>query len=279
MSSKHQLNWLGYCITLSVPEKSLAETVALYTGLQLLTAPASAKDDITVLEHSGYYEVQWRNTSLRCESEEDLLVNVATLVPAHFFSISTDQPAVHAGALLHKDEAILFSGEPYCGKSTLAFSAWQREEAVIGDDWLLYDSGNFTVRGFPKPIKPRVNPKQLPRVYKAVNPVEYVVGKLHNEWRLMVSRQAGFVNSYETPHHIRSLFFISRAPGTGSRVEAIEREQALRLILSQTLLTKGRMSLSGIKLLEHLWKEKKVYHLHIGEDDFEQAIDLMKSTK
>lgn len=279
MSSRYQLNWLGYSITLNVPERSLAETVALYTGLQLLTAPASAKGDITVLEHSGYFEVKWRNTSLRCESEEDLLVNVATLVPAHFFLVSSSQPALHAGALLHRGEAILFSGDPYCGKSTLAFNAWQLKEAIIGDDWLLYDSGNFTVRGFPKPIKPRVNPKQLPRISKSVNSQQNVVGKIHNEWRLMISRQAGFVNSYETPYHIRSLFFISRDPGAGSRVEAIERDQALRKILSQTLLTKGRMSLSGIKLLEHLWKENKVYHLHIGEDDFEHAIDLMKSTE
>jgi hypothetical protein len=279
VSSRYQLNWLDHCATLNVPEKWLAEAAAQFTGLQLKAAPADAKDDIIALERTGYYEVQFGDIALRCETEDDLLVNVATLVPAHFFSITSAQPALHAGALLHKGEAILFSGDPYCGKSTLAYNAWQLGEDVIGDDWLLYDTENFNVKGFPKPIKPRVDPEQLPEMPKSVSPQQSVLGKLHNEWRLMISRQAGFVNSFETPYHIRSLFFISRETSPFSRVESIDRELALKQILSQTLLTKSRMSLPGIKLLDHLWKVNKVFLLHIGEDDFERAVELMKSTE
>jgi hypothetical protein len=278
MSLKYQLKWLDYCVTLSVLQQSTAEAVAQFTALELSTAPTDDKVDIAVSERPGYYEVRYLDMLIRCETDDDLLVNLATLAPAHFFSISSGKPALHAGALLHQGEAILFSGEPYCGKSTLAFNAWQSGEEVIGDDWLLYDTGNFTVQGLPKPIKPRVDPKRPPEVSKAIKPQQSVVGKLHREWRLMISRQAGFINNYETPYHIRSLFFISRDSSQCSGVKTIDREQALKQILSQTLLTKGRMALAGIKLLEHLWKCKKVYRLHIGDHDFERAVKLMKST-
>lgn len=277
MSLKYLYRFFSHKVIVACPEADIAAQAALFTALELNPAPDDAKADITLGMTDGNYLITYRQEKITCASKDDCLINLTTLINAHFFNQATTQPILHAGGFNHPKGAVLFAGAPYSGKSTLALHAWKAGEQLLGDDWLIFDSLQASVSPLPKPIKPRMNTGQKLARTKGLPDSSWIYGQLREEWRLMISRQQGFYNHYYEPLPISALFFISRGNTLTTQAVPLSKADALQSMLTETMLSSARLSLHGVRLLDNLWSEGKVHQLIIGEDDFETAIELMKA--
>lgn len=206
-------------------------------------------------------------------SANDLITNIINLVTACFLS-KTQQVVVHSGAIIIDKQAVLFSGLPHAGKSTLALSAWLANYPLINDDLLVYNTKNHTVSAFPKPLKPRLPTLNIPcEVTKKAGAPNLVAGHFVNDIGLFVGRKSPGMTAYSTETSVKAFYYIER--GTETCLTPLDRMQALTIALSQVMPNQSCLKISH--LIHYLATKKNLYHLVIGEHQQDQALELMNA--
>lgn len=273
LASKYRFRWDRYSIVVETADSTFIDKAARYLSLEVPGKADSLNPDIIVSGAHGCIRVNAGQKTLECLSKEGVLIGLTTLISAEFCNKASDQALLHAGAILKDQQAILFSGAAYSGKSTLALNALHRGATVIGDDWLLYEPDKAVVKAVPKAIKPRMNAAQAKEVGRVMPAIQTTFGILNSETRLMVSREEGFFNDYASAVPIRALVFVER--GQKTSLHSVSKREALRMILEQTLISEQRLQLQGVRLLNTLQHDRQVCRLVIGDNDSENALELL----
>ena len=272
-ASKYRFRWGRYCIVVENADNGLVDTVASYLSLEKPDRVDALSPDLIVSEARGFFRVNAARQTLEYASKEDLLIGLTTLISAEFCNKASDQALLHAGAIVNDEQAILFSGAAYSGKSTLALNALQQGATVVGDDWLLYEPNTAVVQAVPKAIKPRMTRAEAKEAIRTMPAINTTFGLLNGETRLMVSRGKGFFNDYASSLPIRLLAFIER--GGKTAIHSISKPEALKMILEQTIINERRLHLQGVRLLNALQHDRQVCRLVIGKNDSANALKML----
>jgi hypothetical protein len=203
----------------------------------------------------------------------DLIANIINLITACFLS-RTKQTVLHSGAIIIDQQAVLFSGLPHAGKSTLALSAWLANYSLINDDLLVYNTNNHTVSAFPKPLKPRLPTLDIPcQITKKAGASNLVAGHFVHDIGLFVGRKSQGMTTYSDETSVKAFYYIER--GTQTSLMPLDRMQALAIALSQVMPNQSCLKIS--QLIHELATNQKIYHLIIGENQQDQALELMNA--
>ncbi len=209
------------------------------------------------------------------DNRDDLIVHIVTFIGVAFLN-SCQQLVLHSGAIAVDGQAILFTGLPFAGKSSLALSAWLHGYPLISDDWLVFNERGQSVSPFPKPLKPRITTSAIPEpIQQQVTDAHLQMGLLANELRLIIGKESPNMVPYSAQIPVNALFYIERASHTA--IKPLEKQDALRLILEQVMPTKPSC-LKIATLIQSLAMTNRLYHLAIGENKQEQAFRTMINT-
>lgn len=223
-------------------------------------------------QENNYHLVAFfSNKKYSFSNAHDLIANIINLVTACFLS-KTQQVVLHSGAIIIDKQAVLFSGLPNAGKSTLALSAWLAHYALINDDLLVYNTQNHTVSAFPKPLKPRLPTLDIPsEITKKAGAPNLVAGHFVHDIGLFVGRKSPGMIAYAEETSVKAFYYIER--GTQTCLTPLDRMQALTIALSQVMPNQPCLKIS--QLIHELATKKSIYHLVIGEHQQDQALELM----
>jgi hypothetical protein len=262
------LRWRDIQVVLHVCEGEIARRVAHLLGLEVEVPAADAAEyDISVVMASDGYRVAWRGAVRVVSCREDMLLYVVTLVSAAFLR-KAPLLVLHAGTIVVHGAAVLFSGPPRVGKSTLALAAWQSGLPVIGDDWIVLDPQGMWVEPFPKSLKPRLRPTEAPlSLRRRCATDDYLAGWLNGEPRLVLGRHLEHMVPLERRFPLTALYYLERQVTGQSRVSPLRGHDALRCVLAQLMVTRAPAGLAVLRPLQALLQQHAVHRLSVGHHD------------
>ena len=252
------------------------EKIAHLLGLDKKQLSSPVEADLFIERSITGYTLRAKciNKTYHFSSVNDLIVNTITLISTSFLNQSKES-VLHSGAVVIHDQAILFSGLPHAGKSTLALSAWLAKYPLINDDLLLYNEQHHTVSPFPKPLKPRLPSLTIPcQISDRAGANNLSIGCFLHDIGLFIGRRAEGMVGYDEQILVRSFFFIER--GKETKVALLSRMQALVLALSQVMPNASCLKIGA--LINHLDKSRSIYHLTIADHDQTRALDIMEKS-
>lgn len=247
-------------------------------NLEIINIPLSYIDQGTNLHLENrnqkyFLEAKFINKSYSFENINDLLVNLVNLICTCFLN-QCEQLVLHSGAFVINNQAVLFSGLPHSGKSTLALNAWLMKYTLINDDLLVYDDKNYHVTPFPKPMKPRLPSTTIPdNIISQAGQENLVVGHFVHDIGLFIGRKSPRMTAYEEEIPVRSFYFIER--GEMTKVSLLNRMQALVLVLTQVVPNTSCLKIAS--LIDYLLEKQALYHLTIGKNDQRKALEIMNA--
>ena len=269
---KYAFQWEDAVAVVSMSDPQFVERVGAFLDIVPVATSAAGAVDVDVDDLSaGGFDVFFEGRCCHCENSEDCFLAVTTYVSASFLR-KTCHLVLHSGAVSIDDQAVLFVGQPYAGKSLFALTAWLEGVPVIGDDWIAIDCENKTVIPFPKTLKPRLSIDSLSTdAQQKIAEAGFVEGRMHDVHRLVVSRQATGMLRYGERKPISRMVLLERTEGTLS-VSPLPSQDALEILLSQVVPTKSGSVLAVLQVLEPLVNRAACHRLSIGENETRQAV-------
>ena len=177
-------HWGGATVTVATEEPRLLDELSAFTGLpQRRVAVALGRADLNVV---GDGEVFVRGQLRRFTTPADRLIWLV-LTLGEFLASGTRPPILHAAAVELDGVAVLFTGEPYAGKSTLTLEALAQGYRVLGDDQVRLEPGGHRVQPLPRPVKLRIAPED-PLPAGLAHQQQPLRGWLEQEGALMLRR-------------------------------------------------------------------------------------------
>lgn len=272
-SSRYQLDWDSTCIQIESNLEAVVRRGADLLGLPvgLRARPTREFPDISALSNGRVHRLETRERQWECDSTDDLLVHLLWLIGVLFLR-KCHRLVLHCGGLLIDGKAILFTGPPRCGKSSLTFAGLMKGYPVIGDDMIVVE--DTSVRPFPKPLKLRQPESHVLEAFQklGIASSDMAQGWLEGEYRQVLGRRLDRILPYTFRAEADRIFLLER--GQKTSVLPIAPEFALRSVLNQALPTEAP-SLGIVRFLKTLWQRRRVFRLIVGDNDFEQALELM----
>lgn len=219
--------WLGYRLTLAVPDRGWIARLEAFTGLAMTedstageAPPALAVATARVAVVDGH---DVRRFATAGDLEAWLLLTVSDVMVARGRFAT-----LHAAAFLVTDGAVLLAGPPYAGKSTLAAAARERGLVTLGDDQVRVDPGTGMVWPLPRPAKRRIaDPPSAPPPASGV-----LRARLDDEVVDLESR-TGLASVHEG-HRVVRVVHLARHVGPGIVQRPLDAFAATRGLLDQT---------------------------------------------
>lgn len=210
----------------------------------------------------------------RHETLSDAIVALAMTIPVMLLPFKSNY-ILHGGAFVADGKCHLFIGPGYAGKSTLALEAWRRGYEIVGDDYLLLDLSTTTVQAVPKPVKVRLADCSLPEcLEKIIPPHDYCLGYARGSWTLILGRSLPRMTALQHKVPIASIHVLVRTADKTSCCNPADQHQFVRLIYEQ-LVAAPRNNLDILKCLSPVFRDGRVWALHIGENAAAAAVEAI----
>jgi len=201
----------------------------------------------------------------------NLLVNTVNQIACCFLVRST-RLMLHGGAIIVNNKAVIFSGLSYAGKTTLTLNAWLANYPVISDDILVCNPINHTVSVFPKPLRCRLDALDIPEnILNHAGSDNVLPGKFLYDMGLFVGKKSPNMIAYHVPIEINSFYYIDR--GEKTVLKKINRMQALAIAFTQVYPNQQCLKIS--ELVNYLLSKNSMYHLTIGNNEYQQALEII----
>jgi hypothetical protein len=270
--------WRGVGVTIAAPaHPALSDEISRF--LAIPWAPASSTVSSADIVVSPDRTIEWRGgaEACACDTDADVVMVAVALVSVHLLERTTSV-VLHAGAFVVDGHALLFSGPPRVGKSTVAWTAWRAGYQLVSDDWTVLEPDAGFVAAFPKPIKTRGAAVETAAAADTAVPDACALqGRLMSgELRRMYSRRLERTLDYDVAVPVGALFLLERHAGQPTRISPASRDRALQTVLEQTIRTRGP-GLGAVKALSRLLTSRAVFHCQIGDDDARGAVEAMAS--
>lgn len=262
--------WADASVTVAAHESAVLDEIAAFTGLPPVAADVPlGRATLNVL---GTRDVYVHDQHRRYDSWADRSIWLALTV-GEFLANESEALLLHAASIRLHGEAVLFLGEPFAGKSTLAHEALRRGMVVMGDDQVRWDPETCRVQALPRPIKLRVpvDAELPPGLAAAGIPLR---GRLDGEETLMLPRGAGHTSPAEW-YPVRRMVHLTRRDDPGCSLETIRDEKRVRRWIGAQL--RGALARHS-EPFEHLARgllAAPQMHLAVGTGATDRALDLL----
>jgi hypothetical protein len=270
----YALSWSSLSVTLQCAIDPLYfRKIHQLLDLTAKPIPVSHTMDIAISQHGSQFQLiaSELNKNMHFTRVDDLIVNAVNLIST-FFWMRSPHNILHGGAFVVDHEAVIFSGMPHAGKSTLALAAWLAGYPLINDDLLTYDMTAGTIASFPKPLKPRQPSLNIPElISQKAEASQLAIGHFVHDIGLIIGKSARDMIGYHESIPVRAFYYIER--GNHTQVNRLSKLQALTIVLSQVM--PNRACLKITKLIEKLAIKNALFHLVIGEHDQTRALEIM----
>ncbi|MFM1997474.1 MAG: HPr Serine kinase C-terminal domain [Planctomycetota bacterium] len=261
--------WLGYRLTLAVPDRGWIERLEAFTGLAM-TEDAAAGTAPPVLAVAGPREAVVDGADVRtfasaADLEAWLLLTVSDVMVARGRFAT-----IHAAAVLAAEGAVLLAGPPYAGKSTLAAAARDRGLVVLGDDQVRVDPDTGWVWPLPRPAKRRVEdaPAAAPPAAGALR------ARLDDELVDLAPRRG--LASVDEGHRVARIVHLARHAGPGIRVATLEPFAATRGLLDQARVPGGDGIVTAAAIARRLGRVPALA-MSVGDGEIGRALQAVAS--
>jgi hypothetical protein len=137
-----------------------AAAAALLPAEATLLGPGSAPHRFALLREDGHYRVvsPWEGDQ-RCHDWELALAVLEGELHYHVAANAPDRISVHAGAVVHRDRAIVLPGPSLAGKTTLVAALVRAGAVYFSDEYAFLDAEGL-VHPYPRPLSVRVDGEQ-----------------------------------------------------------------------------------------------------------------------
>ncbi|WP_298126291.1 hypothetical protein [Brevundimonas sp.] len=260
-------------VSLSAADPAAGRRLASLLGLR--AAPPGPADHLLMLRETARgLEIQSDDNVRHVVDLDAAIASLAQSIPYWLLPHQVSH-VLHAGAIVVDGLAHLFMGPGYAGKSTLALEAWLMGHEVMGDDYLILDPATLTVRAAPKPIKVRRPSRSLPvRLEPVLAPDHYCMGRLGEEWALLLGRQLPRQTPLESELPIGSVHFLQRVDGATVASRPVRASEFYQLIFHQ-LVTAPLDNLDVPRSFAPLLAGGRIFSLGVGTDATPLAVDAI----
>jgi hypothetical protein len=277
---ERRLAWGGITLRMSVDDARHVDLVERYLALSAEPCAAGEADVPLAAEVDTVAGGGHRFSGMFGESEiaawDDSCFFLLEAI-AYGFALTTDRLVVHAGGFVDGGGAIVFLGEPFAGKSSLAFAAWRAGLDVIGDDRLCIDPDSGEVSAYPKCLKLRVGDGEPPRSAAGVIAEgNAFVGSLGGDRRLVMARSLPGFRRYGDAAPMRALVWLTRGGDTRSRIDRVRMIEAIDDLLAQAALA-GHTPMDFMRLVKAHSSDDRLIRLTVGDGEFDEAIELLRT--
>lgn len=256
--------WLGYRLTLAVPDRGWIERLEAFTGLAMTEDPDTGA--APVLAIAGERQALVDGHDVRSFATPDDLEAWLLLTVSDVMVARGRFATIHAAAVLAADGAVLLAGPPYAGKSTLAATARGRGLVVLGDDQVRVDPDTGLVWPLPRPMKRRVaDPASA-----APPPAGALRGRLDDELVDLEPRRG--LAAVGEPQRVARIVHLARHAGPGIRMTTLEPFAATRGLLDQTRVYGGDGLATVAAIARRLGRVPAVT-LSVGDGEIEGALE------
>jgi len=279
----HRFAWAGHALGVRAPEARTAALIERFLALDAASAPANgappAGSLAADLRRAGRgWRIEGPFGRVAAGSRADALYAILEALAFGFAGAVGDRFVVHAGGIVADGGAIVLFGPSQSGKSSLAFAAWRRGLAVLGDDRLCLDAERGAASAFPKCLKLRLSARAAPPTGRDGRPFgaeEAFVGALGGDRRLVLSRRLpGFVD-YDCAIPIRAMAWLARDDRAAqSRLEPMPATEALEGILGEATGA-GRSPMALVRLVKACAPGGRFARLRIANGDLDRALDAL----
>ncbi len=181
---------------------------------------------------------------------------------------ATDRIALHAAALVRRGRALLLSGEPGAGKSTLATALTLAGLGYAGDDIALLD-GDAMVQGIAfHPTLKRGSWDLLPAYRDALSE-----SRVHRRADGAVLRYLPMSEPCTGRYPVGWIALLDRGEGASARIDRIEPLAALEALLKGAFARTGRSTLADIRVLSQVVSRATCWRL--SYENLDQAVELL----
>jgi hypothetical protein len=256
--------WLGYRLTLAVPDRGWVARLEAFTGLAMTAdsdADAAPPAVAVVAAREAIVDGHdVRSFATAADLEAWLLLTVSDVMVARGRFAT-----IHAAAVRAEDGAVLLAGPPYAGKSTLSAAARERGLVVLGDDQVRVDPGTGLVWPLPRPTKRRVAAASS----VAPPPAGVIRARLDDELVDLEPRRG--LAAVDEAHRVARIVHLARHAGPGIRIAPLEPFAATRGLLDQTRLH-GAATLSTAAAIARRLGRVPAVGLSIGDGEIDRAL-------
>ncbi|WP_395396562.1 hypothetical protein WBP07_28210 [Novosphingobium sp. BL-8A] len=186
---------------------------------------------------------------------------------------ATDRIALHTAMLVRHGRALLLSGAPGAGKSTLAVGLTMAGFGYAGDDIALLDEDAMLQGVAFHPTLKQGSWDLLPACRDVL-----AAGRVHRRRDGAVLRYLPVSESCRDRHEAGWIVVLDRQEGAPARIDPIEPLAALETLLQGAFSRSGRSSVSDLRVLGQLVSGATCWRLTYG--NLEGAVELLdRATK
>lgn len=264
---------MGRSVAIAAEEASVVPALSALMDLPA-EEPGPADCSVAVRYDGGSIAVETNLDRRRYETPSDAIVALAQAVP-YFLLPYASGYILHGGALIAGEEAHLFLGPGFVGKSTIALEAWLKGYEVLGDDYLWLDPAAAVVRAVPKPLKLRCKDNTLPeQLVPLLAPGTYRFGRSDKQWALLLSRSLPRMTPLHRSFTVGGIHLLERTDEPTSARRPADKQEFLRSIFAH--LARGpRNNLDIVRCLSGVFHSGRVTRLRIGRDCAAAAVSAM----